>query len=285
MSEAHRIYKSLSTEQLEVLAKKKLDARYKIKDWLDLLQKVAIYDRFADARRKSLFGWSVGLYIASAILPVIFMATSLLFLLFIPVITLVVAITYSIKVSNLKKKDLNNGMRNFLVPWLVALHEEAGKNAYAKIKMSLDNPINKDYLMDEFKSKESGYPKITTQIYFYPWLDGEVTFPDGTQIDWKCEQTIRKRRIVKRNPRGKIKTKTKYKIKHSVVAKVQMPVSVYSLKPETKADIFMKEGEFFVFKSKLKSISTDLEETSQINTLLQLIAKAYQSVNVLPLAS
>lgn len=284
MSKALEIYKSLSPEQLDLLSKKSIDARFKIKDWLDLLQKLAIYDRFADKRRSQLTGWAIAFGVFAFLSIFLPIATGIMLLFIVTAVLLVLLIIYLVKINTLQKRDLNNGLREFLVPWLVALREEIGKNTYIKLKIHLGKSTDKAWQISEQKHKGWGYPKVSTYMYLFPWLTGEATLADGTIVDWKCSQLIRHRRITKRNARGKIKTKNKYKIKHIVVAKVQMPKATYTLKPDSALAAVSQTPEFYILKNKSKTISTNLEESGHINALLELIAAAYNSVNVLPKA-
>ena len=133
----------------------------------------------------------------------------------------------------LRKNNVPNLLREFLVPLLAVLRQDVPAREPLHLDLDLtglsdekqtEPPSHaKDY------SRTSGYPKIRETYYADPWLFGTTQFVDGARVKWEITDRVRKRKITKRNPRGKIKTKHKYKTKRRIDVRLQAPATHYAL--------------------------------------------------------
>ncbi len=275
MSKTSTIYNSLNEPQKQFVQTKKLEASYKVKAWLDLLKNIALLDKYGDLRRVRASGWALGLGIIAFV--VLFFAFPFP-LLFIVVIALtIISIILWVKSNNLKKIDLTNSFRLFTVPLLVVLKEEAKDDSKVELKLDMSDPLQKNYLVKNIPNTSKTYPKIELNYYNINWMQMSIELNDGVIVSSTFEDDICEKKATKQNARGKIKTKTKYKVKHDVSMKVQIPKALYNLVGATDSD-YSDGGEYHIFKTKGRTVSTSMEEFLDINYFLGMIASVYKKV-------
>lgn len=69
----------------------------------------------------------------------------------------------------------------------------------------------------------SGYPRGSTEIFESPILSGHAQLRDGTKIVVSATRTSRRRTLTRQNPRGKVKTKVKFKYGDRFTVQVKLP--------------------------------------------------------------
>jgi len=97
---------------------------------------------------------------------------------------------------------------------------------------------------------------------------------DGTNISWQLEDFICEKKAVKRNARGKIKNKTKYKIKQDVSMKFNVLKSRYQY-VGTPDSNYKDAGEYHQLKVKGRAIATELDTSMDLSYFLGVIGNNY----------
>jgi len=271
-----KIYNTLNPDQKIFANEKRIDTSMKLKRWLDFLQPLAQMDRVNDeSRRKKkigigfiIFGLVVSFFVTTAFLPAV-----------IALILLVVLLIIQIsKLNKLKKMDIGNHLRLFLMPFIVVLKEEADANSLLKITFDASEPLAKEKITNEVSSKGMSLPRIKSTFYTNPWLNLRAVLADGSVVLLEFEDVVRKSRITKRGSSGKIKTKTKIKIKHRLVAKVLFKKEHYDFVHAASGIEYADVADYHQFKLKQKRISYSLQKSIELNDALGMIAAAYTSV-------
>jgi hypothetical protein len=274
-----KIYSTLDSEQIKFVESKKIENTLKMKRWLEFLQPIAQMDKLNDRSRKSkstgmifiIIGMVISLFIGFAFPP-----------FFIALLILTILLIIQIKKLNtLKKLDIGNHLRLFLMPFLVVLKEESSDDAKAKIIFDASPSTSPNKLVKTTSNNNSGYPKIKTSLYNHPWLDAEMMLADGTAIKFDFTDFVARKDITKRGSSGKIKSKVKIKIKHNLGIKISFRKDRYQFINKNGEFIYSDINEFHQFKSKCKTISYSLDESIVFNDVLGLISRAYQNVKAI----
>ncbi|MDG9666415.1 hypothetical protein ONV78_01625 [Hahella sp. CR1] len=189
----------------ETMRTKKLEGEFSIDEWLKRLRFIAARDKSGDSVRKwvgiSIALWVVG-FIGSLIAEFPPAAAGS-----------AVAFVFSlIAFFSLKGKDIPNRLRDSVLPLLTILRQDADAETPLKLKVDLLGP---ELLSKRINFVKAGnkYPKVEESMFSDPWFQGSLSLADGSVLNWEVLDMVRRRNIRKRNPRGKIKMKTKYKIK------------------------------------------------------------------------
>jgi hypothetical protein len=277
MSKFSEIYNKLNDEQKKFVSEKKIEASYKTKHWLELLKNVALMDRLGDSSRGAKQVWAWVLMVVGVIL--FFIGFGFPPLLIVALIMIIVAIILFVQVSKLNQLDLRNNFREFVVPLLVLLKEETNDEEKISLKMEFKKPLDKSYLVQNIPNSNRGYPKVVTDIYKIPWMEGSAKMNDGTTIYWSFEDVICQKKVTKQNARGKIKVKTKNKVKHDIGLKMDVPKASYELKAVPADQIYTESADHHEFKIKGKTFSTEVQGSPDINYFLGLIAGVYNNLN------
>lgn len=282
-AQVDKIFDTLSEEQHKIIDEKIIDGRHTANKWLRTLKKLAILDKHVDSYLvHPSYGWKIGIGIAVAI--IFFFAafiSEVYYLLILPAIAIGVIYKTVTDRNKIKKLDLSNHFRLFLMPLLSILKEDIHTSARISISAVLKKADQDEYKIKDVPNRNDGYPKIQEKHYKVPRISFNSIFIDNTSLLLTLTDLVRKRDITKRNPRGKIKRKIKYKVKQVGIVKVQFKKSIYQLKAEvpTPENIVMAENEnAYVFKAKVSEITTDLEHRMNPNKILKAIGHIYNLV-------
>jgi hypothetical protein len=272
------IYRTLGPEQLQFANSKTIDATMKMKRWFDFMVPIAQMDKNNDeSRRKKnkIIGWSIAGIVVGIVLTVLFFPL-ILFLIFI----LVVLIINILRLQTLKKLDIGNHLRLFLMPFIIVMKEECEGDAKTRIKFDATHPVNPKKIVNSKKYNPNGrgLPEITATFYNHPWLDADFLMAEGTALHIECVDSVEKRRIKKRGSSGKIKYKTKLKIKHRIEIKMSFVKAKYNLAERNPAYEYIDHNDYHLFKAKHKLESLNTEQSIPVQQVLSMIAGAYQNV-------
>jgi hypothetical protein len=275
------IYGTLSPEQLQFANSKLIDATMKMKRWFDFMVPIAQMDKLNDeSRRKkrTIIGWTIFGMVISLVFTFVFLPVILILIGF----TVILIVNVS-KLNTLKRMDIGNHLRLFLIPFLVVMKEECDDNAKGHIKFDASNPINPKKIINTTKTNPngSGLPEVTTTFYHHPWLNTEFIMADGTALQLEFTDNIQKKNIKKRGSSGKIKYKSKIKIKHRLEMKLSFKKDKYSLSEINKAYEYSEDGENHLFKLKNRLESYSTEQSIPVQEVLSMMAGAYQNVKPL----
>ena len=257
-------------------------------EWIELLGPLVQYDRDAEAMRKHMgrrLAWVIGLGVIVALAAASFQPIAAAV---VAAVTIVAALLIYPRYRFAKKMDLADAPLGFTVPLLPILREDADPAKPLELKLDLRGALVSGKRTGETKPyKKGAYHKVVDTLYEDPWLVGHAEFVDGTALDWTVTDHVRSSKKTKRNPRGKIKTKTKRKKKTSLDVKVVFPAKNYAAAQATaggpsagdlrKDVIKTGDGRTTVRVSRVVK-SNDVNAPLDVNHLLDLVAHAYGRV-------
>jgi hypothetical protein len=122
---------------------------------------------------------------------------------------------------------------------------------------------------------------VNDSFYRDPWFGGETVFADGTRLIWSVEDFVKSQKKYKRNPRGKIKSKTKNKYRSFISMQIGMHNKKYSIpeKIKEKSDAYgairTKETDDYGWMSVRKMIKHPSGQTFAPRDFLNTVAIAY----------
>jgi hypothetical protein len=249
VSEIKSAFKALSPEQRAVVEQQGCSGAHSTDEWLELLTAVAEFDKKADEVRAGAGGFFARRFA--------------------------------------RRHDLPFGLRLFALPLLPILREDHDPGTPLDLKLDLTGPEqNSKVIRTSDPYKKGAYHKIVDTFYDDPWIEGHAKFVDGTDLRFSVIDHVRSQSKTKRNPRGKIKRKTKAKKKTELAVTVTFPARNYAAaksQASQSADIrkeSVKAGEdrTVVRLSKVVELART-DGVPQPEHLLELVAEAYQRVD------
>src|SRR5207245_9323709 len=128
-----------------------------------------------------------------------------------------------------------------------------------------------------------GYPKTGETFFLDRWMIGKASLVDGSILRWEIADHVRQRKTTKRNPRGKTKIKTKYRIKRLIKISLALRQSDYTPALPAKArdgmSLDLKKGEKRnVLRAHRLLILPELNAVLALGPFISLIGGAYQQV-------
>jgi len=225
-------YRALNAEQRRVLKTKQLSANRPIDGIIQFLQPLAAYDRVGDKARTR-FGCGAGIGIVLSIVAGIMAANGALpAAIGVALFVLLVAVTLLLAYAWIWSRgvDLSNNLRQFMLPVLSLFREDIDPKQKVHLRADLGSPTAKEKLQKTMDPYAHGaYYKIVESFYIDPWASAEMPLADGSLLKWSITDHIRERKLRKKNPRGKIKMKTKYTVKTSVDVELTLRSDAYAV--------------------------------------------------------
>ena len=233
-----KIYKSLDAEQKRILSEKVIDLNRPPDEILRTLKPLAACDALGDKARSRL-GCSGAIAIVIMVVFFIAWAATTNMLMAIPAaIALVAAIFLLWLWSWTKKIDLSNNFRQFVLPVLTMFREDFAAGQPVHVKLDLRPPTSPPKKTGESEPYKHGvYYKVVDSTYVDSWMSAEGALSDGSKLSWSITDYIRERKKTKRNPRGKIKSKTKYSKKSYIEVDLGLRKKLYEVAPPPGAEI------------------------------------------------
>ncbi len=268
-----KAYLALNKLQKRLLKKKQLRGSYSQQAWISLLGGLADYDEHSDKLRRfsgiAFFVLMIPTFFSGAFPPLllitvpIWLATGVLWLL-------------------TRKMDLSNHLRVFIMPFITLIGDDIKAGQTLSLNMDLRGGDRKDKSTGRKEPyKKGAYYKIVETLYEDPWLSGEAVLSDGSRLQFHLRDAIRKLKKTKRTARGKIKTKTKYKIKGLMDIQLKLPVNSYRLRDaqNTPAGIKLdvKPGEKWISLRARTAVARDGEKLQEpeLRPMLDLLTRLY----------
>ncbi len=260
-----KLFKALSSinklnkKQKEFVRLKKIEDKRKLKAWLDFLNQIAEYDTYGDKARKELI-----------IMLFIFGFLSF-FLVGIPFFVIVLILYLRLH------RDINNTLRSFLHPLLLIIREETNEKNRMSIEMDMNKGIGKAYFQNKVKvsPRPRGVRSRTHYYYYIQRIEANVKILNGVELSFKLSDKIRKAKITKISTSGKLKTKTKYKIKNECKIIIFFPKNRF--KKVTEDTTFLTEdAKNYIFTKKDQNISREKEAVYPLKNFLGIIGTAYK---------
>jgi hypothetical protein len=275
--DAYKSYGSLNDQQKQFLREKKIDAEFPTDTWIAFLKGVAGYDQQGDSLRKTI-GWIAAIGIIIGFFGAIF-AESTAMLLF-AMVGLIALAFYFV----LRRVDVPNSLREFILPFMTLIREDVAPDDVVHMQLDLRGGTKEEKRKSTDNFENHGR-KIQQKFYNDPWMHGETKLADGTALQWDISDYIRERQITKRNPRGKIKVKTKYKVRRTFDVRVGLRGDEYALNaaPSAPADgkQSVKQGEKRnVIRTRHSTIGTSLTDVPNMNDMMGPITAAYRRVSL-----
>ncbi|MBF0499645.1 MAG: hypothetical protein HQM09_05905 [Candidatus Riflebacteria bacterium] len=204
-------YRVLDARQREFINSRQRVCVLTKKEWFQFLRPLAEFDMAGDRMRGGL-GCSIFVcFFIGMITLVLFPPLGVLLW----IATFVIWIIYRM----LAKRDLNNNLREFILPLVEILSQDMDSDAGLKMRIDLRG-FDIDSKRISHREENTGwfapYPRTIENQYQDPWLEGETRLADGTTLSWKITDHIRKREVTSKRTgvsKTKIRTKTKYKIR------------------------------------------------------------------------
>jgi hypothetical protein len=270
-------------ERIALMKTKKIAATHKIKHWIEIFDSLAQYDEIGDVKYKNASA-TAGTFAALSFFSFfIFLFIGLYWWMLLCPFFAGLFVIFSNKSVTLKETDIENHFRLYVLPLFYVFEQEASSNARLKLNLDFNNPEQKDYLIQNIPNTNSAYPHVTINFYKINWLEAQIQFADKTQIQIAITDLIRVSSVSKRNPRGKLKSKTKRKIKQIISIKVLFSKKQYQ--PNTsQPSALVEQADGYCIKLKsanaIKTINSSInyDEYNDMNPLLSVIAQAYAAV-------
>lgn len=275
---AWQAHRSLSAEQKQLIASKTVDLNRKPDELIALLTPIASYDSVVDKMRKPL-GCTGALAIVACI-PLFFLFSGsdwgpLFGILFFAVFAIAVAALWGWAWT--RKVDLSDNLRGTGLPLLSIFREDFARDEPVHVRFDLRPPTDKTKKQSESEPyKHGAYYKIIDTMYTDPWMDGEAVLQDGSAMKWSIVDSIRERKKTKKNPRGKIKTKTKYTKKTEIEVSVALRTKTYAITPPGDAEI--KRGEKKNVVTVSRRIRSAALDPIHPTAFVELVANVFQRV-------
>jgi len=159
--------------------------------------------------------------------------------------------------------------RVYLVPLLSCLRDDIKTGSSASIHMKLKPLKSNDNLTGKSQPYQQGaYSKIIDYTYDRQLLQLAVRLHDGNKLMINCHQQLVVISKTKKNPRGKIKTKTKYKARNTYTYKLLLDDQRYALSPLPAETISFQEHQIELSSSeKGNCLKTKTVEKAQGPTM------------------
>jgi len=273
---ASSLLKSLSDEQKAILAAKKVTLNRPADELLTLLKPIATFDTVAAPARKKAGCWAGALFPIGVI--AIFIAlgqegTTRIILFGAAGVCLLIAFVMRSAYAKLKAADVSDNLAAVVIPFLTILREDVPATEPVAVDIDLSAAESSEKKTNTIEPKSKGYPKITTTFYADPWFEGSTVFADGTHVAWEVIDRLRVTKKTKKNPRGKIKTKTKSKLRSDVRVKLGFPTKRFA---PTRGEIAADEKRHEVKVA--KRAQGTAESPQAFRMLIDVIADGYRSV-------
>jgi hypothetical protein len=242
---AKAAYKRLDEEQLDILDKKEMDANHTAQAWIDILDDLTDFDYVADSftskvkdPRGSLGVYTflyyfLGIFALSFLLSIFPLHPIIIMMLIVlPIIPWIFVLSSpSVK---LRKKDLPNVLRLFVLPFITVLKEETEDTTPVRLKVNLKAVDKAKYPTENPLLKQKATAG-NSKFFEYDVLDLTTRLADGSILHCAIGLVIRQRERYKRKG-------NKYKLKVQMVYHISlaMPKKDYTL-TENPAS-FQKSG-------------------------------------------
>lgn len=182
------VYFSLSSEQKGIISSKHIKGKHSLVQWFELLDKLVEYDQKSDKIRPFIGTFSsvtLGITVFISIFAFAFAAgaenTALInVLIVIDSIIMTTTIIGLIVYFLLKRFDLANYLREFVLPLLVVLKEDFKKNTQVELAIDLRKKTRKD---NQTSEKLNYTPSKTKNVHYYMMAVGVILFIVSTFSD------------------------------------------------------------------------------------------------------
>ena len=188
--------------------------------------------------------------------------------------------------SMLGRVDIHNNLRGFIVPMINLIGQDMEAGQKMVLNLDLRGKKLKEKLKECIKNDPGwfSYPKSTISTYEDPWFNLTTELVDGSKLMLTVDDQITQLDRSRKNARGKIKIKSKDKIKHMIRASLALKHKKYAI--ATQNDIY-KFGDNLKLKDGqnrqvlgLKHVvrSNDVEANLDPKVCFELLGKIFMNV-------
>jgi len=241
---AKKFFDSLNPQQRQFVESKTISTSLSVKNWIGFLSKASSYDHYADAAITNHIGTIVALVILTLLAAFLTPIVEYPVLVSIPVVLGLITFYFIQKRNQFKRRDINNYLRLFFMPFLEMLRVKAGEEAKLSASLDFRNPLK---AASPATSKVRGRD---LEIYQPKYILAKVSLLDGSYLEFAVADDIKKYSY--RNANGRFKSKTK--TVHQYFIKLSLPKNRYKLKTQTFPDKVSLEEvqDEYIFKLKGK---------------------------------
>jgi hypothetical protein len=224
--------------------------------------------------------------ISSVIFGVLTFAWSFFFLIFL-LASIALAVVFIVKAVKWNDDRFNPDAESMLTPLFTCIGPDLAKNSPATLSAALRSPFEKEFLVKEGQKYSTfAYPECIDRFYKRPVLSLECRLLDGTRLMAGIVEHSIEKVLKKKNPRGKWKTKKKYRRKLGIRVRIQLDRTRTSLTGEFKlpSDAVARVRHSPRGDVILLSLRRIVKDTKPLNAsaLLDLMAGAYRAVTPVP---
>jgi hypothetical protein len=135
-----------------------------------------------------------------------------------------------------RKLDLPGEQLRFAATIVNVLAEDVAPTSGLYVKLDLRGATDKSKKTQVTPEYRRGaYHKVVDTFYVDPWFTGSAALVDDASLYWHVVDRTRSSKRTKRNPRGKIKTKTKVKKTTFLQVGLQLPAKNYAVHQQGEA--------------------------------------------------
>ncbi|EKD81328.1 MAG: hypothetical protein ACD_39C01858G0002 [uncultured bacterium] len=281
-------YRNLSQEQRDFIGNAKQTFDKTPAELLEFFKPMAVYDKSCDAAREQLLNFIflcgvlsfVGLIaigIFSDDYPIVIPIVGVIFLMIFPT---------AILRWRLGRVDIHNNLREFIVPMINLIGQDMPANQKIHLELDLCGKKLESKLRTRTKDDPGwlSYPKITISVYDDPWCRITSELIDGSKLMLTIDDQITVIDRTYKSISGKIKSKTKNKVKHMIRASLALKHKTYAaatqnsiqkLGPELK----LKDGQNRQVLCLKQNIKTDdIDAFVEPEVCISLLGKIFMNV-------
>ena len=265
-----KIYRSLDKSQLQFVFDKKIENTLSLEDWLRKLKKIAEMDKIGDESRKRSGNLAIVFGLLSAITVVLSLSKPVFF--FFPIGFFIVFMYFLTAFILLRKIDIGNNMRMFIVPVLDDFQKNGIVEKPFYLRMDFSSPIRKDYLAR--KVEEEHLKPV--QVYEHHWMKGKLEFQDGVKISWEIKDVVIKKGSESTDNSPGIEGSGKFQINHILNMHFLAPKEHFAAKNEMMET---DDGKYYIVSIHRKDISENLDQGMSYHVFLSSIQEGYNFVD------
>ncbi|OGK07754.1 MAG: hypothetical protein A2W80_06185 [Candidatus Riflebacteria bacterium GWC2_50_8] len=262
-------YQKLSPEQRSFIGNAQRKFCSTPAELLEFFKPMAVYDKSCDEARAQLLNFVIlcgvlsflgliAIGVLSEDMPMVIPIVGIIFLMIFPALILR---------WRLGRVDIHNNLREFVVPMVNLI----GQDTAAEQKINLELDLSGKKLEGKLRTRTKddpgwlAYPKTTTSIYDDPWFRMTTDLVDGSKLMLTIDDQITTIDRTYKSISGKIKSKSKAKVKHMIRASLALKHKKYAIASQNDLQSFghelkLKDGanrQVFCLKQTVKTDDID----------------------------
>ncbi len=281
-------YRALSPEQRSFIKNAQRKFVGTPEELLTFFKPMAVFDKSLDDARSQLLTVAILCFVLTfvGIIGVAILAEDYPFVIVLEILVFLMIFAAAILRWMLGKIDIHNNLREFIVPIINLVGQDMPAGQKIAIDLDLRGKTIDGKLKDTRKDNPGwfSYPKVTTRIYEDPWfrLNGQLV--DGSRLMLNVDDQITRIDKTYKGMSGKIKSKTKYKVKHAITASLALRHKKYAIATETDiknlgAGAKFKDGDNRQLISLKRTLKTDdIEKNLDPHTCISLLGQIFMNI-------